>query len=387
MAARRASRSSRRRRRAFPSPPIARNHVSRDPLGAHRKRDHCSTGWRGDPRQRSSVARRGARQDRGPSKRSAESVCPSGGGSGRDERSVRSHRAAARGDQAAGSGQAETRRERWKDWRSGGSIERAWRNLHSAEILLAESRRPRRALEPASGGPLDGPAGAATDGRPGASPIEQRLSDDEWNQRPGGRGPRTFRQAPATGVRRRPDVGERRLRQELHPGAQLPQHRARRRASAWPLVAIGLGVIGVAQPAAACRCASIRPLTPTNSRRWSARSPDRVPDRWQRARPAATSPLVLGRRPRPPARSPPRSAVRNMRGTSTPYGVPVAIAWLKLPAGALDRPVRHVDAARRVHSRAVRAGHAGTDHRLRRSCSATPSRSSPAWSTTRPMPC
>ena len=28
-------------------------------------------------------------------------------------------------------------------------------------------------------------------------------------------------------------------------------------------------------------------------------------------------------------------AVRNMRGTSTPYCVPVAIAWLKLPAGAL----------------------------------------------------
>ena len=28
-------------------------------------------------------------------------------------------------------------------------------------------------------------------------------------------------------------------------------------------------------------------------------------------------------------------SVRNIRGTSTPYGVPVAIAWLKLPAGAL----------------------------------------------------
>ncbi len=30
------------------------------------------------------------------------------------------------------------RRDRWKDWRNGGPIERAWRNLHSAEILLAE---------------------------------------------------------------------------------------------------------------------------------------------------------------------------------------------------------------------------------------------------------
>ena len=28
-------------------------------------------------------------------------------------------------------------------------------------------------------------------------------------------------------------------------------------------------------------------------------------------------------------------SVRGIRGTSTPYGVPVAIAWLKLPAGAL----------------------------------------------------
>ncbi len=36
-----------------------------------------------------------------------------------------------------------------------------------------------------------------------------------------------------------------------------------------------------------------------------------------------------------PAPSPPPLSVRGIRGTSTPYGVPVAIAWLKVPAGAL----------------------------------------------------
>ena len=66
----------------------------------------------------------------------AESVCPSGG-DGRDERRcARIERLLEETKQQA---QAKrNRRERWKDWRSGGPIERAWRNVHSAEILLAE---------------------------------------------------------------------------------------------------------------------------------------------------------------------------------------------------------------------------------------------------------
>ena len=74
-------------------------------------------------------------------------------------------------------------RERWKDWRNGGPIERGWRNVHSAEILLAEviglgelsSQRPavrsmaKRVLP-------------AKDARSQA--IEQWLSDKMWNKLP-----------------------------------------------------------------------------------------------------------------------------------------------------------------------------------------------------------
>ena len=112
----------------------------------------------------------------------AESVCPSASGDGRNERRcARIERLLEETKQQA---QAKRNlRHRWKDWRDGGPIERAWRNLHSAEILLAEvvglgelsSQRPavrslaKRVLP-------------AKDARSQA--IEQWLSDKVWNKLP-----------------------------------------------------------------------------------------------------------------------------------------------------------------------------------------------------------
>ncbi len=112
----------------------------------------------------------------------AESVCPSAGGDGRDER--RCARIEQLLEETKQQAQAKRNlRERWKDWRDGGPIERAWRNVHSAEILLAEviglgelsSQRPavrsmaKRVLP-------------AKDARSQA--IEQWLSDKMWNKLP-----------------------------------------------------------------------------------------------------------------------------------------------------------------------------------------------------------
>ena len=101
------------------------------------------------------------------------------------------------------------------------------------------------------------------------------------------------------------------------------------------VVAIGLGILGALNPSSIPGVLQRRHGDRRGRpRRSQPGCPGRVPDGC-RHRP------VGRRRAAGPRRRPRRGAfaaalaVRGMRGTSTPYGVPVAIAVLKLPAGAL----------------------------------------------------
>jgi hypothetical protein len=262
---------------------------------------------------------------------SAESVCPATGGSGRNERVCARIRQLLKDtkDQA----QAKRRlRDRLKDFRNGGPIERAWRNLHSAEVLLAEvvgmgelsSQRPavrsmaKRVLP-------------ATDARTQA--IEHSLSDKVWAKLP----------------TRRDSARAEKLRHEyvasltwVHDACDKNFTRVRSfrnvvlaASVGLAVIAIGLGVIGMVSPSSLPLC-----FDP------SARSVENVvgagtsdgqvvcPTGVHSGPTGGDVPLVLAIGFAAGAFAA-ALAVRNMRGTSTPYCVPVAIAWLKLPAGAL----------------------------------------------------
>ena len=260
----------------------------------------------------------------------AESVCPSGG-DGRDERRcARIERLLEETKQQA---QAKrNRRERWKDWRDGGPIERAWRNVHSAEILLAEviglgelsSQRPavrsmaKRVLP-------------AKDARSQA--IEQWLSDKTWNKLPErddtARSEKLRREyvASLTWVNDACDKNFTRVRSFRNVVLAASVGLA--------VVAIGLGAIGVFTPSSLPLCFDAGSLTADDTRGEGSPVNQIVcPTGAQRGPTGGDVPLVLvvGLAAGAFAAA---LAVRNMRGTSTPYCVPVAIAWLKLPAGAL----------------------------------------------------
>ena len=209
-------------------------------------------------------------------------------------------------------------RFRWlQDWRSGGSIERAWRNLHGAEILLAEivdldelaSQRPavrsmaQRVLSP-------------TDARTIA--IEQRLSDEAWKS--AGEDP----------------VHDRRLRREYVAALtwvsdacdkNFTRVRSFRNivlatSVGLAVVAVALGLVGAASPNSLPLC-----FDPGTTAQVCPTGTDQGPTGGDAALVLAVG-LTAGAFAA-------ALSVRGIRGTSTPYGVPVAIAWLKLPAGAL----------------------------------------------------
>ena len=211
-------------------------------------------------------------------------------------------------------------RLRWlQDWRNGGSIERAWRNLHAAEILLAEivdldqlaSQLP--AVRSMAQRVL-----ACKDARRLA--IEQRLTDKRWEAE----------SAKADGS------GERRLRREyiaaltwVNDACDKNFTRVRSfrnivlaTSVGLVVVAVALGIIGAVSPQSLPLCFApddVASVCPTGT--------DQGPS-------GGDAPLVLGIGLTAGAFAAALS-VRGIRGTSTPYGVPVAIAWLKLPAGAL----------------------------------------------------
>ena len=250
-------------------------------------------------------------------------------------------------------------RRRLKEWRGGGAIERAWRNLHSAEILLAEvvgldelsSQRPavismaKRVLPSA-------------DAR--ALAIQDRLSDTAWKDAHDGCDARLDRKlrreyvAALTWVHDACDKNFTRVRSfrniVLATTAGLF------------LVAIGLGIVGALNARSLPLCFDAGTRTIEDVRGQDSPTTDIVcPTGAQRGPTGGDVPLVLvvGLAAGAFAAA---LAVRGMRGTSTPYGVPVAIALLKLPAGALT--VVRSAALRCVHSRTVRPRHPGPDHRL-----------------------
>jgi hypothetical protein len=224
------------------------------------------------------------------------------------------------------------RLRRLKEWRGGGPIERAWRNLHSIEILLAEvvgldelsSQRPavlsmaKRVLP-------------ATDAR--AVAVQNRLSDEAW---------KNVKDGEDTPLNRK-------LRREyvaaltwVHDGCDKNFTRVRSfrnivLATTLGLfvVAVGLGVVGVFSARSLPLCFDASTRTVEDVRGQASPTNEIVcPTGGQSGPTGGDVPLVLvvGLAAGAFAAA---LAVRGMRGTSTPYGVPVAIALLKLPAGAL----------------------------------------------------
>jgi hypothetical protein len=228
---------------------------------------------------------------------------------------------------------ARSKRLAWlKEWRSGGPIERAWRNIHSAEILLADvatieelaSQRP--AIRSLAKRVLP-----AKDAR--AEAIEQRLSDDAWaklGDDPDGSVDKRLRReyaAALTWVNDACDKNFTRVRSfrniVLATGLGLA------------VVAIGLGVLGAASPRSLPVCFDAGTLTAQATVGEGSPVNNIVCPTGATSGPTGGDvPLVLvvGLAAGAFAGA---LAVRGMRGTSTPYGVPVAIAWLKLPAGAI----------------------------------------------------
>ncbi len=258
----------------------------------------------------------------------AESVCPSAGGSARTDRlCARIEQLLTETKRQA---QAKRRlRDRLKDFRNGGPIERAWRNLHSAEVLLAEvvgmgelsSQRPavrsmaKRVLP-------------AKDARTQA--IEQWLSDKVWDEpRDQARSEKMRRNyvASLTWVHDACDKNFTRVRSFRNVVLAASVGLA--------VIAIGLGAIGVLSPKSLPLC-----FDPSTRSAEVVVGADSTAG--QIVCPTGTNtgptggdvPLVLAVGLAAGAFAA-ALAVRNMRGTSTPYCVPVAIAWLKLPAGAL----------------------------------------------------
>lgn len=262
----------------------------------------------------------------------AESVCAAAGDSGRAERCARIEQLLV--ETKAQAGVKQKRGRRLRDWRNGGPIERAWRNVHSAEVLLAEvvglgelsSQRPavrslaKRVLP-------------AKDARTQA--IEQWLSDKVWNKvqdeddEDSKRSTRLRREyvAALTWVNDACDKNFTRVRSFRNVVLAASIGLA--------LVAIGLGVIGAVNPRTLPLCFDAGMLTIEDARGDGGPIGQTVcPTGARRGPTGGDVPLVLvvGLAAGAFAGA---LAVRNMRGTSTPYCVPVAIAWLKLPAGAL----------------------------------------------------
>jgi hypothetical protein len=221
---------------------------------------------------------------------------------------------------------------RFKEWRGGGPVERAWRNLHSVEILLAQvvglyalsSQRPqvlsmaKRVLPPKDARTLA---------------VQERLSDTAWkdvvdnDDTPANRKLRNEYVAALTWVHDGCDKNFTRVRSfrniVLAATAGLF------------VVAIGLGLVGVvsARNLPLCFDATSRTIDDVNGQA-SPLNHIVCPTGAQSGPTGGDVPLVLivGLAAGAFAAA---LALRNIRGTSTPYGVPVAIALLKLPAGAL----------------------------------------------------
>jgi hypothetical protein len=231
--------------------------------------------------------------------------------------------------------QTRAKGQRWaglKEWRNGGPIERAWRNIHSAEILLADvaaieelsSQRP--AIRSLAKRVLP-----AKDAR--AVAIEKRLSDDAWaklDEDSDGSIERKLRReyaAALTWVNDSCDKNFTRVRSFRNIVLATSLGLA--------LVAIGLGVLGALSPRSLPVCFDAGTLTVEGSRGEASPVRDIVCPTGATSGPTGGDVpllLVVGLAAGAFGAA---LAVRGMRGTSTPYGIPVAIAWLKLPAGAV----------------------------------------------------
>jgi len=217
-------------------------------------------------------------------------------------------------------------------WRSGGPIERAWRDLHSAEILLVDvvsleelsSQRPAVRSMAARVLPSTDPRAIA---------VEQRLTNPAWDDL------ETVRNTPT----------ETRLRREfasaltwVNDGCDKSFTRVRSfrnivLATTFGLlvVAIGLGILGAFNPPSIPVCFNAGTVTVEDVRGEASPVAQVVCPTGDATGPSGGDVpmvLVVGLAAGAFAAA---LAVRGMRGTSTPYGVPVAIAVLKLPAGAL----------------------------------------------------
>jgi hypothetical protein len=229
-------------------------------------------------------------------------------------------------------------RTRLRDWRSGGPIERAWRGLHSAEILLAEIVEiAELASQLPSVRSLAERVLPASDKR--AIAIEKRLCDDAWkdagtgNEELDNRLRREYI-AALTWVSDACDKNFTRVRSFRNIVLAT--------ASGLAVVALALGVYGAASPTSLPLCFDASTITSEEARGGTTATAeggdtsfvcptgagaDRSPTPGD-----ATLLLAVGLAAGAFSAA---IAVRGLRGTSTPYGVPVAMVLLKLPAGAL----------------------------------------------------
>jgi hypothetical protein len=220
---------------------------------------------------------------------------------------------------------------RLRDWRTGGPIERAWRNLHGAEVLLAEvvslehlsSQRPavlslaKRILPTKD---------------PRAKAIADRLADPAWDDVAAAeaRTAKQLRRDYAVALSWVYDACDKEL-------TRLRSFRNIVFAAGIGLavVVIGLGVLGALSPESLPLCFDARQVTAEGVRGEGSPGVGSVcPTGVGRGPTGGDVPLVLVLGLAAGAFASVLT-VRSMRGTCTPYGVPLAIAWLKLPAGAI----------------------------------------------------
>jgi hypothetical protein len=215
--------------------------------------------------------------------------------------------------------------------RTGGPIERAWRNLHGAEVLLAEvvslehlsSQRPAvlslaKRILPARD--------------PRTKAIEDRLSDRAWADvaAADARTAKQLRRDYAVALSWVYDACDKEL-------TRLRSFRNIVFAAGIGLavVVVGLGVLGALSPDSLPLCFDARQVTAEGLRGEGSPGAGSVcPTGVGHGPTGGDVPLVLVLGLAAGAFASVLT-VRGMRGTCTPYGVPLAIAWVKLPAGAI----------------------------------------------------
>ncbi len=208
----------------------------------------------------------------------------------------------------------------WWRWWTGAPIERAWRKIHDAEVLLS-SVREMEELEARRPEVVALVRVALPEGDPQRAAAERRLADTEWAVL-GTVRDKKLREYFIAALRAAFDASDEQY-------ARLRSFRNAVVASAFALLALAaaLGVVGIVHPGSLPLCFTTSTNASTHARTFACPSGMSSPSR-------SDVVLVEGLGVIGGALAA-TVAIRRLRGTSSPYGVPIALAGLKLPAGAL----------------------------------------------------